>query len=101
MERLLSLVVGLVAARESNLVLRKMVIALVAYFARSKVPWENCIRHLACALDRRALPSQELESLSIKPILRTLDDDATRVMLWFIASLFDEVGKTSPDGLQT
>ena len=95
------MVVELLAAKESNLVLRKLVIALVTYFARSKEPWENCIRHLAFRLGGHPLPSEGVEGLSIKDVLPKLSDNVMRILLWFAASLFDEIGKTSSDGIET
>ena len=88
-------------AKESNLVLKKLVIALVTYFARSKEPWEDCIRHLAFTLGGHTVSTGGADGLSIKNVLPTLSDDGMRALLWFAASLFDEVGKTSSDGIET
>ena len=94
--RLLSWTVRLVQQDEKKLVLKKLCSTLCTYFIRSPVLWQNPLLHLAISLQQgevvHDLPIDDRETVMNKA-LSALTSQQIVVLLWFAATLAEEVGK--------
>ncbi|KAK3368200.1 armadillo-type protein [Podospora didyma] len=77
-------------------VTKKLCSALVTYFIHFSHLWPSCVRHFVSCLDiGRAFPPDALDdTLPTKELVLKLNGQQTKLAVWFIASLVDEVGKT-------
>ncbi|QSZ30779.1 hypothetical protein DSL72_000337 [Monilinia vaccinii-corymbosi] len=84
------------------LVVRKLCTTLVTYFLHFSGSWARCVSHLTyCLCLGEAVPYHKLEDAPTMAVLaQNLPDDKTLAILWFSATLVEEVGKTDSNSMK-
>ncbi|KAJ8064622.1 hypothetical protein OCU04_006949 [Sclerotinia nivalis] len=84
------------------LVIRKLCTTLVTYFLHFSGSWARCISHLTyCLCLGEAVPYHKLEDAPTMEVLaQSLSDDKNMAILWFSATLVEEVGKTDSNSMK-
>lgn len=84
------------------LVVRKLCTTLVTYFLHFSGSWARCIAHLTyCLCLGEAVPYLKLEDAPTMAVLaQNLPDDKNLAILWFSATLVEEVGKTDSNSMK-
>ncbi|RAL67764.1 hypothetical protein DID88_008494 [Monilinia fructigena] len=84
------------------LVVRKLCTTLVTYFLHFSGSWARCIAHLTyCLCLGEAVPYHKLEDAPAMTVLaQNLPDDKNLAILWFSATLVEEVGKTDSNSMK-
>ncbi|KAJ5043171.1 uncharacterized protein L3040_004552 [Drepanopeziza brunnea f. sp. 'multigermtubi'] len=94
---------------EGALVVRKLCSTLVAYFLQFSMSWENCVKHLMlCLFANEALPYSAVEnaqdaSVMVEKISKSQPSRGVSksvALLWFAATLVEEVGKTDSNSMK-
>ncbi|APA08045.1 hypothetical protein sscle_03g028150 [Sclerotinia sclerotiorum 1980 UF-70] len=84
------------------LVIRKLCTTLVTYFLHFSGSWARCVSHLTyCLCLGEAVPYHKLEDApSMEILAQSLSDDKNMAILWFSATLVEEVGKTDSNSMK-
>ncbi|EMR90718.1 putative importin 13 protein [Botrytis cinerea BcDW1] len=84
------------------LVVRKLCTTLVTYFLHFSSSWARCISHLTyCLCLGEAVPYHKIEDApAMAALAQNLPDDKSLAILWFSATLVEEVGKTDSNSMK-
>ena len=84
------------------LVVKKLCSTLVTYFMHFSSSWTRCIGHLSyCICIGRAVPYQEAcDAAEMITLIGSIPNSKALAMLWFTASLAEEVGKTDSNSMK-
>lgn len=82
--------------------IRKLCTTLVTYFLHFSASWTSCISHLTyCLCLGEEVPYQKLEDAPPMAVLaQNLSDGKCLAILWFSATLVEEVGKTDSNSMK-
>ncbi|RMY44950.1 hypothetical protein D0865_10229 [Hortaea werneckii] len=93
--RLVSWLVRLVNQGETGLVTKKFSSTLTTYYLRSPIQWKRPILHLALSMQNGDPASEpdENATVSMGGLCKSLSESQLIALLWFAATLADEVGR--------
>ncbi|OQO04534.1 hypothetical protein B0A48_09456 [Cryoendolithus antarcticus] len=100
LQRLVSWFVRLVNATDKPLVIRKLCSTLVTFFTRVPFAWKRPLLHLICAFSVGPETLEDVEAIttSTEELLQGLSTHQYVALLWFTASLADELTKMEYSG---
>ena len=87
-------------SKDSALVIKKICCALVAYYLRPPVTWNQIILRLNKGLLGVAIDTEEPIKDDFTACVRLLDEHELHSMLWFVETLVHELSKTNTSTLQ-
>lgn len=102
--RLVGRLIGLIEAKETALVLRKLCSALIAYYLRPSVAWKQCIRYLIVCFkvgNPVSLDHFRTEQSSTSSMIALISEPYLMATLWFAEGLVEEVNKVDAASIQT
>ncbi len=87
---------------EREFVIRKICSTLVAYWLQFHSSWGKCIKHLIyCFCANEAVPYAAMSSApETNDLIQNLSDVKAIPILWFAATLVDEVNKTDSNSVK-
>ncbi|KAK6431275.1 member of the karyopherin-beta [Oleoguttula sp. CCFEE 5521] len=100
LQRLVFWFVSLVNATDKPLVIRKLCSTLVTFFTRVTFPWGRPLLHLICAFGLGPETPVDVEAITrpTEELLQGLNTQQHVALLWFTASLADEMAKMEYSG---
>ncbi|PQE11950.1 importin 13 protein [Rutstroemia sp. NJR-2017a BVV2] len=102
LQRIIGWLIRSLSSGSGPLVIRKLCTTLVTYFLHFSSSWARCIPHLIyCLCLGEAVPYRKLEDAPSTAVLsQNLTDDKSLAVLWFAATLVEEVGKTDRNSMK-
>ncbi|TKA78591.1 hypothetical protein B0A55_03875 [Friedmanniomyces simplex] len=92
--RLISWLVRLSRQGEGAMVIRKLCSTLTTYFVRSPTLWQRPLTHVGVSLQTGdSITEDEANDVSAERLSKALNPSETVILLWFSATLADEVSR--------